>query len=88
MTDKTVKEPKENKKEPQVKKQAKKQEGKRILYELVNEHETRNYLIYGALAQAGILDQYEDEAKRYGTEIIEATITPSELNQIIKNFIG
>ena len=87
MTDKTLEEPKENKKKPQVKKQQK-SESKRVLFELVNEHEVRNYIIFGALAQAGILDQYYDEESRYGTETIKENITPSELNQIIKKFIG
>ena len=57
-----------------------------ILYEAVQNNETPNYIIIGALSKAGLLTQYEYEKSVYGKEDLEPTITLDELEQIIKNF--
>ncbi len=59
---------------------------KKILYEAVQENNTPNFIIIGALSKAGLLTQYEYEKSVYGKEDLEPTITLDELEMIIKNF--
>ena len=61
---------------------------KKILYEAVQEHPTRNYKIVGALTRAGLYKQYRAEEAVYGIENIEPSITDSELAKIIKDYTG
>lgn len=61
---------------------------KEILYEAVQKNPTRNYIIMGALTQAGLYNQYKQEETIYGVENIKPSITTDELNKIIKNYIG
>lgn len=61
---------------------------KEILYEAVQKNPTRNYIIMGALTQAGLYNQYKQEETIYGVENIKSSITTDELNKIIKNYIG
>ena len=61
---------------------------KEILYEAVQKNPTRNYIIMGALTQAGLYNQYKEEETIYGVENIKPSITTDELNKIIKNYIG
>ena len=61
---------------------------KEILYEAVQKNPTRNYIIMGALTQAGLYNQYNPEETIYGVENIKPSITTDELNKIIKNYIG
>ena len=61
---------------------------KLILFEAVEKHPTKNYIILGALTYAGLINQYAEEEAVYGKEDIKPTITIDELNKIIKNFIG
>ena len=61
---------------------------KLILFEAVDKHPTKNYIILGALTYAGLIKQYTEEEAVYGKEDIKPTITIDELNKIIKNFIG
>ena len=61
---------------------------KLILYEAVQEHPTENYIIIGALSQAGLLEQYRQEELLYGIDDIPASITMDELDKHVKNFLG
>lgn len=61
---------------------------KEILYEAVQKNPTRNYIIMGALTQAGLYNQYKQEETIYGVENIKPSITTDELNKIIKNYMG
>ncbi|MBQ9024752.1 MAG: hypothetical protein IJ104_00585 [Methanobrevibacter sp.] len=61
---------------------------KLILFEAVQEHPEREYIIIGALTNAGLIKQYREEEVIYGKEDIKPSITIDELNKIIKNFIG
>lgn len=61
---------------------------KEILYEAVQKNPTHNYIIMGALTQAGLYNQYKEEETIYGVENIKPSITTNELNKIIKNYIG
>ena len=56
---------------------------KEILYEAVQKNPTRNYIIMGALTQAGLYNQYKQEETIYGVENIKPSITTNELNKII-----
>ncbi len=61
---------------------------KKILYEAVKENPTEHYIIVGALARAGLLEQYEQEKLDYRKGIVKPTITDEKLNKIIKDYIG
>lgn len=61
---------------------------KKILYEAVQQHPTRNYKIVGALTRAGLYKQYKEEERVYGIENIKPSITDSELEKIIKDYTG
>ena len=61
---------------------------KLILYELVQAYPERNSVILGALAKAGLLDQYRYEESVYEKEEIEPSMTVDELTKIINDFIG
>ena len=87
MTKKTEKKTTTTKKVPVEKKVSEKSE-KKILFEAVQEHSEKNYIIVGALTKAGLIGQYLHEESVYGVEDIEPTITEDELNKIIKDFIG
>ena len=63
-------------------------EDKLILFEAVEANNTPNYIIMGALSLAGLLQQYQKESEIYGIEDIEPSITVTELDKIIKKFIG
>ena len=65
-----------------------KKEDKQVLYELVQENPTPNYVIMGALSKAGLLSQYRQEESIYKIEDIEPSITKDELDKVIKEFIG
>lgn len=61
---------------------------KRILYELVDESELREYVIVGALAKAGLLPQFEKEKKEYGFQDVEPSLTQKEFDKILSDFLG
>ncbi len=61
---------------------------KKILYEAVQEHPVRNYIIVGALTRAGLYNQYQAEKEVYGVKNIQPSITDEELNKIIKKYTG
>ena len=61
---------------------------KLILYEAVQKHQEKNYIIIGALASAGLLAQYKQEESTYGIEDIPPSITMDELDKLIKKFLG
>ena len=61
---------------------------KRILYELVDESELREYIIVGALAKAGLLPQFEKEKKEYGFQDVEPSLTQKEFDKILSDFLG
>lgn len=69
---------------------AKKAEGKEklILYEAVQKHPAKNYVIIGALSSVGLLAQYRQEESEYGIEDITPSITMDELDKHVKNFLG
>lgn len=69
-------------------KKATAQSAKKILYEAVQEHPVRNYIIVGALTRAGLYNKYQAEKAVYGVENIKPSITDEELDKIIKNYIG
>ena len=73
------------KKEEPVKKETGK---KRILYELVEESELREYIIVGALAKAGLLPQFEQEKIDYGFEDVKPSLTQKEFGKILSDFLG
>ena len=75
-------------KQEKDKKQAKPAEEKLILYEAVQANPTPLYIIVGALSYAGLIRQYEAEKAVYGIEDIKPSITNTELDKIIKKFIG
>lgn len=81
----TTKKQKEKPKEPEKKKASGK---KLILCELVEACPKPNWVIIGALSQAGLLDQYNQELEMYGYEVIEPSITVDELTKILKEFLG
>lgn len=61
---------------------------KLVLYEAVQENPTKNFIIMGALSKAGLLEKYRKEEKEHGIENLKPSITESELNKIIKEFVG
>ena len=61
---------------------------KRVLIELVAESPVREFKIIGALAKAGLLNQYEHEKSVYGKFDIEASITQKEFDKILSDFLG
>lgn len=61
---------------------------KLILYELVQAYPEENSIIIGALAKAGLLDQYRHEESVYEKEEIKPSMKVDELTKIIKEFIG
>ena len=61
---------------------------KKILYEAVQENPTEHFIIVGALAQAGLLEQYNQEKIDYPKGLVKPTITDEKLNKIIKDYIG
>lgn len=61
---------------------------KMILYDLVQESNIEEHKIVGALAKAGLLAQYEDEKSKHGRFDLEPSITKTEFDKIIKNFLG
>lgn len=63
-------------------------QNKKILYEAVQENRTPNYIIVGALSRAGLLKQYREEEAVYGVENLKPSITDSELNKMIKDYLG
>lgn len=65
----------------------KKEEEKQVLIELVHKSKYKNHTIIGALSKAGLLKQYEKEKTMYGKLNIPATITESELQRIIQNYL-
>ena len=85
MTKKKSEEPVKKQDAPAKKTAAKE---KLILYEAVQAHKTKNYIIVGALSSAGLLDQYKYEKSVYGKEDIGPSITMDELDNCIKKFLG
>ena len=79
---------KEEVKKEKDKKEAKPAGEKLILYEAVQANTTPLFIIMGALSYAGLIRQYEAEEAVYGIEDIEPSITNTELDKIIKKFIG
>lgn len=61
---------------------------KKILYELVKESEIEEHKIMGALAKAGLIEQYEDEKIKFNRFDIEPTLTKPEFDKILKDFLG
>ncbi|MCR5027000.1 MAG: hypothetical protein K6A34_06135 [Methanobrevibacter sp.] len=61
---------------------------KRILYELVEESELREYIITGALAKAGLLPQFEKEKTDYGFQEVKPSLTQKEFDKILSDFLG
>lgn len=59
-----------------------------ILYEAVQKNPTEHFIIVGALARAGLLEQYNQEKLDYPKGIVKPTITDEQLNKIIKDYIG
>lgn len=49
---------------------------------------TEHFIIVGALARAGLLEQYNQEKLDYPKGIVKPTITDEQLNKIIKDYIG
>lgn len=74
----------ENKKEPEKKAPGE----KLILCELVEAYPKPNWVIIGALSQAGLLEQYQHELSVYGYETIKPSITVDDLTKIINEFLG
>lgn len=65
-----------------------KPKSKRILYELVQESEIEEHKIMGALGKAGLIEQYEIEQSKYNRFDIEPTLSQSEFDKILKDFLG
>lgn len=84
----TKKEEKKEENEAPKKTNANSKKNTLILYEAVQEHPERRYIIIGALTNAGLIKQYREEEAIYGKEDIKPSITIEELDKIIKNFIG
>lgn len=61
---------------------------KLILYEAVQNHPEKNYILVGALSKAGLLEQYRQEEIDYGVEDITPSITMDELDKHVKKFLG
>ncbi len=61
---------------------------KKILYELVKESEIEEHKIMGALAKAGLIEQYKDEKTKFNRFDIEPTLTQAEFDKILKDFLG
>lgn len=61
---------------------------KEILYNLVQDSEIEEHKIIGALAKAGLLDQYNNEKAKIGRFDVEPSITKAEFNKILKDFLG
>ena len=61
---------------------------KEILYNLVQDSEIEEHKIIGALAKAGLLDQYNNEKVKIGRFDVDPTITKAEFNKILKDFLG
>lgn len=72
------------------KKEAKITTAKKTLYQAVQDNETEEFIIVGALFKANLLEQYEHEKIAFstGTEDLQPTITDAELEKIIKEFTG
>ena len=80
----TTKKNQKKKEEP-----AKKAPGEKlILVELVEAYPAEDYIIMGALAKAGLLDQYNNELRVYEKEEIKPSMTVDELTKIIQDFLG
>lgn len=60
---------------------------KLILCELVEAYPVEKSIILGALAKAGLLDQYNHELIVYEKEEIKPSITVDELNKILNDFL-
>lgn len=71
-----------------TKKVNKSSEEKLILFEAVRDNPTEDFIIIGALSNKDLLTQYEYEKSVYGKEDIIPSITETELNKIIIDFIG
>lgn len=59
-----------------------------ILYELVETYPLENWIILGALAKEGLLEEYNYQKENYEKVELKPSITVDELNKIIKNFTG
>ncbi len=59
---------------------------KRTLYELVEESDTPRYICIGALANEGLLRQYEYEQLNKDKITIEPSITEKKFNEIVKKY--
>lgn len=79
---------KKTEEKPKEKTTAKTAKEKLILFEAVQKHPSKNYIIIGALSQADLLQQYRAEEAIYGIEDITPSITMDELDKIVKNFLG
>ena len=60
---------------------------KLILCELVEAYPVEKRIILGALAKAGLLDQYNHELLVYEKEEIKPSITVDELTKILNDFL-
>lgn len=63
-------------------------EEKFILYELVETYPLENWIILGALAKEGLLEEYNYQKENYEKVELKPSITVDELNKIIKKFTG
>jgi len=61
---------------------------KLILYELVEAYPLQNWIILGALAKEGLLEEYNYQKENYEKVELKPSITVDELNKIIKKFTG
>lgn len=79
---------KKNKTEKKKDDSAKKAPGEKlILCELVEAYPVEKSIILGALAKAGLLDQYSHERIVYEKEEIKPSITVDELTEILNDFL-
>lgn len=79
---------KKNKNEKKKDDSAKKSPGEKlILYELIEAYPVEKSIILGALAKAGLIDQYNHELSVYEKEEIKPSITVDELTKILNDFL-
>lgn len=58
------------------------------LFDAVQENPAKQFIKIGALANAGLLRQYEHEKKVRGVENLRPSITKAQFEKIVKNYIG
>lgn len=76
------------KKKSENKKESSKNAPKKTLIEIIKESNIDYGILMGALAKAGLLDQYRYEQSVYERKEITPSITDDELNKIIQDYLG